>query len=136
LVFGGYGGVWERISPKLETDHSFLQIWSDLGFSVEIKTASAQTKFEAVGTRSVNAIFACTRLDLDWESQVWPDLEEGMVSFHVESVWITEAPELELRFFIGGNWGQNEAAAFISKMRGKLWDMEVGGLHGLVAGWN
>ena len=44
---------------------------------------------------------------------------------NVESVWITEAPELELRFFIGGNWGQNEAAAFISKIRGKLWDMEV-----------
>ncbi|KAJ5229616.1 hypothetical protein N7489_010324 [Penicillium chrysogenum] len=44
---------------------------------------------------------------------------------NVESVWITEAPELELRFFIGGNWGQNEAAAFISKLRGKLWDMEI-----------
>lgn len=23
---------------------------------------------------------------------------------NLESVWITEAPELELRFFVGGNW--------------------------------
>jgi hypothetical protein len=44
---------------------------------------------------------------------------------NVESVWITEAPELELRFFIGGNWDRNEAATFISRLRGKLCDMEV-----------
>ncbi|CAG8891098.1 unnamed protein product [Penicillium egyptiacum] len=44
---------------------------------------------------------------------------------NVESVWITEAPGLELRFFIGGNWDRNEAAAFISKLRGKLCDMEI-----------
>lgn len=44
---------------------------------------------------------------------------------NLESIWITEAPELELRFWIGGNWDQNEAAAFISKLRDKLCDMEV-----------
>ncbi|KAI3162076.1 hypothetical protein DTO039G3_8013 [Penicillium roqueforti] len=44
---------------------------------------------------------------------------------NLESIWITEAPELELRFWIGGNWDQNEAAAFISKLRDKLCDMEI-----------
>jgi hypothetical protein len=44
---------------------------------------------------------------------------------NVESVWITEAPKLELRFFIGGNWDRNEAATFISRLRSKLCDMEV-----------
>ncbi|CAG8176370.1 unnamed protein product [Penicillium nalgiovense] len=44
---------------------------------------------------------------------------------NAESVWITDAPELELRFSIGGNWDRNEAAAFIAKLRGELCDMEV-----------
>lgn len=44
---------------------------------------------------------------------------------NLESVWITEAPELELRFFIGGNWDRNEAVTFVSKLRGTICDMEV-----------
>ncbi|KAJ5446906.1 hypothetical protein N7445_001727 [Penicillium cf. griseofulvum] len=44
---------------------------------------------------------------------------------NLEGVWITEAPELELRFFIGGNWDRDKAAAFVSQLRGKLYDMEI-----------
>ncbi|KAJ5373384.1 hypothetical protein N7517_005390 [Penicillium concentricum] len=44
---------------------------------------------------------------------------------NLEGVWITEAPELKLRFFVRGNWDRNEAAAFVSKLRGKLCDMEI-----------
>ncbi|CAI7564776.1 unnamed protein product [Penicillium glandicola] len=44
---------------------------------------------------------------------------------NLESVWITEAPELDLRLSIGGNWDGNEAAAFVSNLRGKLCDMEI-----------
>jgi hypothetical protein len=44
---------------------------------------------------------------------------------NLEGAWIMEAPELELRLFIGGNWDRNEAAAFVSQLRGKLCDMEV-----------
>ncbi|OQE36081.1 hypothetical protein PENCOP_c012G02060 [Penicillium coprophilum] len=40
-------------------------------------------------------------------------------------VWITEAPELELRLFIGGDWDRNEAEAFVSRLRGNLCDMEI-----------
>ncbi|KAJ5811093.1 hypothetical protein N7447_010609 [Penicillium robsamsonii] len=43
----------------------------------------------------------------------------------IEGIWITEAPELKLRFFIGGNWDRDEAAAFVSKLRGKLCDMKI-----------
>ncbi|KAJ5150729.1 uncharacterized protein N7500_010918 [Penicillium coprophilum] len=44
---------------------------------------------------------------------------------NIRSVWITEAPELELRFSIGGDWDRNEAGAFVSKLRGNLCDMEI-----------
>ncbi|KAJ5502197.1 hypothetical protein N7463_005071 [Penicillium fimorum] len=44
---------------------------------------------------------------------------------NIEDLWITEAPELKLRFFVGGNWDRNEAAAFLSRLRYKLCDMEI-----------
>lgn len=44
---------------------------------------------------------------------------------NLESVWITEAPELELRFFVGGNWDGNEMTVFVSRLSSKLCDMEV-----------
>lgn len=44
---------------------------------------------------------------------------------NLESVWITEAPELELRFFVGGNWDGNRMTVFVSRLNSKLCDMEV-----------
>ncbi|KAF4766088.1 hypothetical protein N7455_005648 [Penicillium solitum] len=44
---------------------------------------------------------------------------------NLESVWITEAPELELRFFVGGNWDGNEMTVFVSRLSSKLCDMEI-----------
>ncbi|KGO68481.1 hypothetical protein PITC_071060 [Penicillium italicum] len=46
-------------------------------------------------------------------------------SSNLESVWITEAPELELRFFVGGNWDRDKVAVFVSKLSSKLCDMEI-----------
>lgn len=44
---------------------------------------------------------------------------------NLESVWITEAPELELRFFVGGNWDGNKMTVFVSRLSSKLCTMEV-----------
>lgn len=48
-----------------------------------------------------------------------PELE------NLESVWITEAPELELRFFVGGDWDGTEMTAFVSRLSSRLCNMEV-----------
>ncbi|KAJ5608246.1 hypothetical protein N7537_004865 [Penicillium hordei] len=42
-----------------------------------------------------------------------------------ESLWITESPELELRFFVGGNWDGNKIRVFVSRLGSKLCDMEI-----------
>ncbi|CAI7667079.1 unnamed protein product [Penicillium viridicatum] len=44
---------------------------------------------------------------------------------NLESVWITEAPELKLRFFVAGNWDGNKIAALVSKLTSELCDMEI-----------
>ncbi|KAJ5931504.1 hypothetical protein N7516_005993 [Penicillium verrucosum] len=48
-----------------------------------------------------------------------PELE------NLESVWITEAPELELRFFVGGDWDGTEMTAFVSRLSSRLCNMEI-----------
>lgn len=44
---------------------------------------------------------------------------------NLESVWITEAPELKLRFVVAGNWDGNKIAVLVSKLTSELCDMEV-----------
>ncbi|KAJ5214417.1 hypothetical protein N7449_001586 [Penicillium cf. viridicatum] len=44
---------------------------------------------------------------------------------NLESLWITEAPELELRFFVEGNWDGNKTTVFVSRLGSKLCDMEI-----------
>lgn len=55
-----------------------------------------------------------------------PQIRIDLAQFsNLESVWITEAPELELRFFVGGNWDRDKVAIFVSKLSSKLCDIEV-----------
>ncbi|KAJ9491083.1 hypothetical protein VN97_g2149 [Penicillium thymicola] len=48
-----------------------------------------------------------------------PELE------NLEIVWITEAPELELRFFVGGDWDGTEMTGFVSRLSSRLCNMEI-----------
>ncbi|KAK4867473.1 hypothetical protein LT330_000983 [Penicillium expansum] len=55
-----------------------------------------------------------------------PQIRIDLAQFsNLESVWITEAPELELRFFVGGNWDRDKVAIFVSKLSSKLCDIEI-----------
>jgi hypothetical protein len=44
----------------------------------------------------------------------------------LEDIWITEAPELDLRVFIGSNWGSEDAvASFVSRLEPQLCGLKV-----------
>ena len=44
----------------------------------------------------------------------------------LEDIWITEAPELDLHFLIGSNWGSEDAlASFVSRLEPQLCGMKV-----------
>ncbi|KAJ5747796.1 uncharacterized protein N7511_009492 [Penicillium nucicola] len=44
----------------------------------------------------------------------------------LENTWITEAPELELRFFISGNWGlDDDVTSFVSRLEPQLCGLNI-----------